>query len=240
MYAHDLLEEAAQHNALLGVHPYTKLLLGIGSILIVLCTPNYIVPSIVALTISLVTICGAKINLKFYLQLLSIPLSFALISALVIIFLSGGNTDIWSCSLTSWLTLHVTEESLNRGFHVFARIIGGMCALYFISLTTPMTDLFGIMKKLKIPELFIDLSMIIYRYIFIFMEKARQIYLAHQMRLGYSRPRVALTSYSMLFGSSFITSWDAGEALIRAMDSRCYNGKHPKLTTYNPITLICL
>ena len=43
MFAHDFLEEAAQHNALLQVHPYTKLLLGIGSIILDLFTPNYIV-----------------------------------------------------------------------------------------------------------------------------------------------------------------------------------------------------
>jgi cobalt/nickel transport system permease protein len=98
-----------------------------------------------------------------------------------------------------------------------------------------MTDLFGIMKKLKIPELFIDLSMIIYRYIFIFMEKASQIFLAQKMRLGYTRPGEAVRSYSMLFGSIFITSWDAGEDLINAMDGRCYNGKHAKITSYNPV-----
>ncbi len=235
MFAHDFLEEAAQHNALLQVHPYTKLLLGIGSIILVLFTSNYIVPCFIAITLSSVTILLAKINMRFYLKLLGIPLSFAFMSALIIIFLSEGVTEIWSLQLFPRFTLTVTEESLNHGLHIFARVFGGMCALFFISLTTPMTDLFGIMKKLKVPDLFIDLSMIIYRYIFIFMEKARQIYLAQQMRLGYTRPREALHSYSMLFGSIFITSWDAGEDLIHAMDCRCYNGKYAKMITYNPV-----
>ncbi|HQB99492.1 MAG TPA: cobalt ECF transporter T component CbiQ [Methanospirillum sp.] len=235
MIGHDFLEETAHHNALLQVHPFTKLFLGVGSIILVLLTPNYIVPCFLAMTLSIIIIVLAKINLKFYLKLLGIPLSFAMLSALVIIFLSEGVTEIWSVQLFPWLTLAATSESLNQGLHIFSRIFGGMCALFFISLTTPMTDLFGIMKKLKIPELFIDLSMIIYRYIFIFMEKASQIYLAQKMRLGYTRPGEAVRSYSMLFGSIFITSWDAGEDLINAMDGRCYNGKHAKITSYNPV-----
>jgi cobalt/nickel transport system permease protein len=150
MFAHDFLEEAAQHNALLQVHPYTKLLLGIGSIILVLFTSNYIVPCFIAITLSSVTILLAKINMRFYLKLLGIPLSFAFMSALIIIFLSEGVTEIWSLQLFPRFTLTVTEESLNHGLHIFARVFGGMCALFFISLTTPMTDLFGIMKKLKV------------------------------------------------------------------------------------------
>lgn len=152
MIGHDFLEETAHHNALLQVHPFTKLFLGIGSIILVLLTPNYIVPCFLAMTLSIIIIVLAKINLKFYLKLLGIPLSFAMLSALVIIFLSEGVTEIWSVQLFPWLTLAATSESLNQGLHIFSRIFGGMCALFFISLTTPMTDLFGIMKKLKSPS----------------------------------------------------------------------------------------
>ncbi|MDD1724643.1 MAG: cobalt ECF transporter T component CbiQ [Methanospirillum sp.] len=235
MFVHDFLEEAAQKNALLMISPYTKLVLGLGSIILVLFSPNFIVPLILAGTMSFITIFYAKINPFFYLRLLSIPFGFALLSVLVIILLSGGNEVLWSYTLFSLLPLSVTMESLEKGMLVFFRVFGGMCALYFISLTTPMTDLFGVMRRVKIPDLFIDLSMIIYRFIFIFMGKAHQVHHAQQMRLGYSKPAEAIRSYSMLFGSIFITSWDAGEHYIRAMDCRCYNGRFAKLTTYNPV-----
>lgn len=233
MFVHDFLEEAAQRNALLTVNPYTKLIMGLGSLILVLFSPNYIVPLIMAASLSLVTICCAKIPPGFYLRLLGIPLGFAVCSVIPIILLSGGTGVLWSYSLLSLLPVSLTAESLQKGLLVFTRVIGGMCALFFISLTTPTTDLFGVMRKMKIPDLFIDLAMIIYRFIFILMGKAHQVYHAQQMRLGYSKPKEAVRSYSMLFGSIFITSWDAGEHLIRAMDCRCYNGKFAKQTTYN-------
>lgn len=235
MFFHDFLEEAAQKNALLTINPYTKLILGLGSIVLVLFSPNFIVPLILAITFSAITVLLAKINLKFYLKLLCVPGSFAVLSVLAIILISGGKEELWSYDLLSIFPLSITIESLQKGLLVFFRVIGGMCALFFISLTTPMTDLFGVMKKFKIPELFIDLSMIIYRFIFIFMGKAHQVHHAQLMRLGYSKPKEAIHSFSMLFGSIFITSWDAGEHFINAMDCRCYNGKFAKMVQYNPV-----
>jgi len=235
MFFHDFLEEAAQKNALLTINPYTKLILGLGSIVLVLFSPNFIVPLILVITFSVITVLLAKINLKFYLKLLCVPGSFAVLSVLAIILISGGKEELWSYDLLSIFPLSITIESLQKGLLVFFRVIGGMCALFFISLTTPMTDLFGVMKKFKIPELFIDLSMIIYRFIFIFMGKAHQVHHAQLMRLGYSKPKEAIHSFSMLFGSIFITSWDAGEHFINAMDCRCYNGKFAKMVQYNPV-----
>ncbi|NLV26130.1 MAG: cobalt ECF transporter T component CbiQ [Methanomicrobiales archaeon] len=235
MFAHDFLEEAAQNNALLQIHPHTKLFLGLGTIFLVLFAPHFLIPFIASLVLSITIVFIAKINLKFYLSLLSIPLGFATLSVLVVILLSKGQEPIWSWQVLSWLPLSISQESLNRGLLIFFRIMGGMSALFFISLTTPMTDLFGVMKQLKVPDLFIDLSMIIYRFIFIFIKKAHDIYLAQQMRMGYSKPKEAVKSYSMLFGSIFITSWDAGEQFINAMECRCYNGKYPKNVSYNPV-----
>lgn len=235
MFVHDFLEEAAQKNALLMINPFTKLLLGLGSIILTLFSPNFISPLILTISLSVIIIYLAKIKPLFYLRLLTIPLSFAILSVLVIVLISGGEEKLWSYNLFSILPLSITSESIQKGLLVFFRVMAGMCALFFISLTTPMTDLFGVMKKFKIPDLFIDLSMIIYRFIFIFMGKAHQIHHAQLMRLGYSRPKEALRSYSMLFGSIFITSWDAGEHFINAMDCRCYNGKFAKYLDYNPI-----
>jgi cobalt/nickel transport system permease protein len=82
--------------------------------------------------------------------------------------------------------------------------------------------------------------MIMYRYIFITYEQAREIWQAQIMRLGYSRPREAIRSFSMLCGMLFISSWIAGEDLIGAMDCRCYDGIIPTLDQTDPIRMISL
>jgi len=57
------------------------------------------------------------------------------------------------------------------------------------------------------------------------------------MRLGYSHIKEAIHSFSMLCGMLFISSWNAGEDLIHAMDCRCYNGIFPVLDPAEPVQI---
>jgi cobalt/nickel transport system permease protein len=114
-------------------------------------------------------------------------------------------------------------------------VLGGMSAMCFISLTTPMTDIFSVLRRCKVPESVIDLMMIIYRTIFILMDQVIQIYNAQVMRLGYSTWGESLHSFSSLCGAAFIASWDSGEDLIRAMDARCYEGKFAMMGEHRPV-----
>jgi cobalt/nickel transport system permease protein len=100
-----------------------------------------------------------------------------------------------------------------------------MCSLFFIALTTPMIEIFAVLKSLYIPESIIELSMMIYRYIFVFLDQAATIHSAQVMRLGDVRLRNSLNSFAMLSSVLFLRSWEQGERLIIAMDARCYNGK---------------
>ena len=91
---------------------------------------------------------------------------------------------------------------------MFCRVIGGMSALIFIALTTPMTDLFVVMRQCRVPEVVLDLAMIIYRSIFMIMDQLVQTYQAQVMRLGYGSFRESIQSFAALCGSVFIASWE--------------------------------
>jgi cobalt/nickel transport system permease protein len=116
-------------------------------------------------------------------------------------------------------------------------MIGGMSALCFISLTTPMTEIFVVLRQSRIPEAVTDLMMIIYRSIFILMGQVIQFYQAQKMRLGYSSYRESINSFATLCGAAFIASWDAGSDLMRAMDARCYSGKFAMLGECRPVEI---
>jgi cobalt/nickel transport system permease protein len=103
-----------------------------------------------------------------------------------------------------------------------------------------MTDLFNGMKRVGLPVELVDLMMIVYRYIFIVYDHAVEIWRAQVMRLGYSRPIEAIRSFSTLCGMLFITSWNAGEDLVRAMDCRCYDGIFPSLDPVEPVRIRAL
>lgn len=123
------------------------------------------------------------------------------------------------------MTFSLREDGAELAVLLISRTFGGMCSLFFIALTTPMIEIFATLKSLYIPESVIELSMMIYRYIFVFLDQASSIHCAQVMRLGDAGARSSLTSFAMLSSVLFLRSWEQGERLIVAMDSRCYDGK---------------
>ena len=231
----ELLENIAQRNGLREVNTYLKLSAALGAILLCLLSTGYAAPLAIALILSGAILILAKVDARTYGGLFIMPLVFALMSVSVIILLSGGGDPYWSWNPLPWLSFSITRVSLNEGIFVFCRVIGGMSALIFIALTTPMTDLFVVMRQCRMPEAVLDLAMMIYRTIFLIMDQLVQTYQAQRMRLGYSSFRESIRSFSTLCGAVFIASWDAGEDLIRVMDARCYAGRFAMLGENRPV-----
>jgi cobalt/nickel transport system permease protein len=233
----ELLEDIAQTNGLREVNTYLKLATWLGAILLCLLSAGFIAPLFIAVLLSGAVLILARVDVRTYATLFLVPLWFAFMGILVIVLLSGGSGVYWSWTPLPNLSFSITRDSINEGFFIFCRVIGSMSALIFIALTTPMTDLFRVMRQVRIPEVVIDLAMIIYRSIFSIMDQLVQTYQAQVMRLGYSSFRESVNSFGTLCGSVFIASWNAGEDFIRAMDARCYNGKFATIGETRPVEL---
>jgi len=231
----ELLEDVAQKNGLREVNTNLKLATGLGAILLCLLSTSYIPPLFIALVLTAAILFLARVDAKTYAELFIVPLWFAIMSVAGIILISGGHDLFWRWDILPSFSLSITRESINQGIFVFCRVLGGMSALCFISLTTPMTNIFTVLRQCRIPEIIIELMMIIYRTIFILMDQVVQIYTAQVMRLGYSTVKESIHSCASLCGAAFIASWDAGEDLIQAMDARCYTGKFAVLGENRPV-----
>jgi cobalt/nickel transport system permease protein len=231
------LDSIAQQSAYRHINTGTKLLLALGSLILCLLSPSPVLPLLSGILLSLVLIFPGRTSPFLYGELLLGPGIFAIMSVVVLLFMLGGGEVIWRFNPVPWINLTITTGSLRQSILVVCRVFGCSIALFFIALTTPMTDLFNSMKRIGIPIELIDLMMIIYRYIFIVSAQAAEIWQAQIMRLGYSRPVEAVRSFSMLSGMLFISSWNAGEDLIHAMDCRCYNGIFPSLDIAEPVQM---
>jgi cobalt/nickel transport system permease protein len=221
---HDLLDDYAHSNALRGTDTRLKLLLGLAAILLCVSSMSPVAPLFIAVTMSLITLTVAKIPARFYSKLLLIPISFALLSAFVVAFMHGTGDSLFAVSILCH-NLAIRADGANLALLLIARTFGGMCSLFFIALTTPMIEIFSNLRSLKIPESIIELSMMIYRYIFVFLDQAAMIHSAQVMRLGDAGIKNTLNSFAMLSSVLFLRAWEQGERLIVAMDARCYDGR---------------
>jgi cobalt/nickel transport system permease protein len=234
---YEVLEDYAQTNNLWETSVELKLFIGLASILLCVSSPGPVAPLLVAASMSAAVLALAKIPARFYAKLLLVPVSFAAMSIIVILFITGGGAVLLQ---VPGLPLAITADGANLALLLLARVFGGMCSLYFIALTTPMTEIFDLLRRLGVPTVLIDLSMLTYRFIFILIEEAGQVYRSQVMRLGYGKFRESVRSFGMLAGALFIRTWESGEALVLAMDARCYDGRLGIPGDTRPISVLAL
>jgi len=229
-------DHIAQQSPHAHIHPGTKLLLAGGALVLCLLSPSFFVPLISGIILSLVLLIYSNVDPILYGKMLLAPAIFSIVSVIIIIFMLGGGEVLVHIPLL-WIHLTVTTHSLAEGLQILCRVFGCTVSLFFIVLTTPLSDLLSSMKRVGVPIELVDLMMIIYRYIFIVYDMAVEIIQAQKMRFGYSKPREAMNSFAMLCGMLFISSWNAGEGLVCAMDARCYSGEFPVLDQPGPVSL---
>ena len=155
----------------------------------------------------------------------------------IIAFFSGSGQDLLSFKLIGY-PLSIKADGLELALLVLSRSISGICCLYFLALTTPMIELFAVFKASRLPESLIELTMLIYRYIFVFLEIALSIMYAQTIRLGYSNFKRSIKSIGMLTSTLFIRSLEQGDKLFLAMNSRCYNVQMTVFEVHKPIKTV--
>ncbi len=217
----DFLDRYAQSNAIRNVNTYYKMLFGIITMIVSLISTSPIMPLIIFGLVSFVILFKARIPAKFYLKLVTVPLTFASITFVFMAVWFGTGSYIYNFGV---FNLGVTVSGFNLGFLVFARMMGGFACLAFLGLTTPLPEIFSVLEKFQFPDVLLEITMLMYRYVFVSINEALNMYHAQQTRLGYSGFKKSYKSMGMLLANIFIRTWIIGEKSFVSMRSRCYDG----------------
>ncbi|WNY26913.1 cobalt ECF transporter T component CbiQ [Methanolapillus ohkumae] len=209
-----------------------KLFLVLFGLLAGLLADSPIVPLFIAICMIFTTLVFGKVPASFYSKLFVALLGFSFISCAILLFFStgDGSETLWSVTIFGWV-ISITAGSANLALLVFMRTISGLACIFFLSMTTPMLEMFSYFKRISFLDIFIELSMLIYRYIFVFLETAVNIQSSQKMRFGYKGLKNSIRSFGMLAGSLFVQTIEQGDKLFLSMNSRCYTGKLPFYST---------
>ena len=215
----------AQQSRLCGWHSGWKLALAIFCAAAVLSAQTPLVPICLFGAMGMLTVRRGGVPLKYYLSLLSVPALFILLSCLSILIQIGSEPGaVLSFQLGNW-RLSVTSQSQQTASLALFRAFGATSCLYFLSLSTPISRLIGVLGRCRVPPAATELMALIYRYLFILLETHRQMTLASESRLGYQgfRRRIS-TMLKNAFGLLFL-SFRRTSDLLTALESRCYDGE---------------
>ena len=196
---------AQRVNYLTEVDARSKMLFVAAAIIMVVSSRNPYVPLIV-FSLSLIFLLGIRIPLRIILFRVAAPLGIAGAILFMQIFFYG------------------MAEGLARGFLIMAKVLGAVSVIIFLSMTTPVNKLLNAARWFKVPDTWVEIAMLSYRYSFVLLEDAVTIRNAQKVRLGYSGLARSLRSFGELMGSTVIRTYDRSIAVYESMALRGYNG----------------
>lgn len=222
-----LIDKYAYTNRLRKVNPMVKFFYSIGLILTTLIFENIYLSIFVILINSFLIVNIAKIKFKNYINILKIPMFFLILSiisiCISITFLKSSDY-IYQINVFNFYIL-ITKESLITGINLLFKSLGSITCMFFLILTTPINDLIKVFIKLKISESFIELFVLIYRFIFIFLEESNKIYNAQKLRNGYDSISNSYKSLGILISMLLIRVMKKYEEMKVALKVKGYSGK---------------
>ncbi|MDD5129483.1 MAG: cobalt ECF transporter T component CbiQ [Candidatus Omnitrophica bacterium] len=173
---------------------------------------------------SLCLVLISRINLGLFLRRtwIFIPL-FSLFIALPAVFGPGE-------ALFSWHILGIgfvaTRQGLGAAAIFVARVITCVSFVVLLSLTTKHFELLKVLRIFKIPQIFITILGMCYRYIYLFIGIIQNAYLAIKSRIGVG---VKYRQGQDIVGWHIVSLWERSvglnEEVYKAMLSRGYQGE---------------
>jgi cobalt/nickel transport system permease protein len=219
------IDKLAYISGLKKVNPMEKFIFAMVTMSVCILLNNIIDSTIILILMAMITVFKGKIPLKTYIKLMSLPLAFLIMGVLTIAINVVGTSEglILSFSIFN-IKLGCTYDSILTATRLFLKSIASVSCLYFLTLTTPVFEILSIIKKLKVPKLFVELMGLIYRFIFVLLDTANMIYISQNSRLGYSTLKMGFSSLGKLITTLFISAYKRSQDIYDAMESRCYDG----------------
>lgn len=211
-----------------------KCLFSVATLFICVASRSIIIAIFILLFTGGLTVFVGGISVSYYLKLLRIPMIFLLLSTIAIILNFSDTPLSWFAIPLFGGYLTVSLPSFLHALQLILTALGAVSCLYFLSLSTPITDILSVMQQIHIPELLIELMLLIYRFIFVLLDYADAISIAQKSRLGNKNFKTSCYSVGRLMSILLLRSFQKSSRLYDAMESRCYDGKIRVLKLHIP------
>jgi cobalt/nickel transport system permease protein len=182
------IDTLVYQNALRSVSPFWKF--GLGIVLILLSILSHpIVQFAIFIWMMVWTLWYARIPRKPYLILLGTSLLFYLISMPALLIeiehsIQVSKDSIFSLHIFNW-TFYVTKQGFILAYSIFFRSLASISCLLFILFTIPFLEILQVMKRLKMPQIMLELTLVMYRFIFLLVDTAYGMAVAQHARGGH-------------------------------------------------------
>jgi cobalt/nickel transport system permease protein len=237
------LDYLAYNNAFKNISIGEKLLFGGGGLILALALPRPALLIAVAAVMH-IAMLAARIPPAYLLRLWLAPAAFLAVSlAGVAVSVAAVPFPALAALEAGPFYLGLTAAGLQTAGDILLRSLAAVSCLFLLATTTPAAHLAGYVARFPLLRPVSEIALLTYRFIFVFLAAAANIYTAQQSRLGYADNRRSLRSLGLLAASvgrkAFLTARDLNIALT----ARGYQGRlsyHQPTGPANPARLAAI
>ena len=213
-----LIEQSAYANRWRRVAPAAKGIFALAGFVAAFAARTPTAALAVALLLAVAAIAGARVAPARYLRVGAPALLFLAISCLSLLFSLNIGPD------SGALSFRPAPEAMRQVAEVGARSLGALASLLFLVLTTPLIDLIALLRRIRTPEVLLEIMVLCYRMLFVFSEAVHDTLTAQSARLGYATNRLALRSLGGLAANLTLQVWQRASDLHVAALARNNDG----------------
>lgn len=209
-----LIEHSSHANPLRHLAPSAKGLFAVSGMVAVYLATTPLASLAVASLFVFLTLGVATVAVRSYLLIFAPALLFIALGSLAMTFsFAFGN---------SWhdIELQFLPAEVARAATVCSRSLGSLSALLFLTMTTPVSDLIALLRRLRTPALLIDIMVLGYRSLFVFNQVLDDTRTAQASRLGYRSMGQSLRALGILMAHTTVQLWDRSRQLHTAALAR--------------------
>jgi len=236
IYTH--IDKAAYTNLWARKSPIAKGFFALSALILSVSSQSIIVPTAILVITAVLLLRFAKIKAHLYFDMLIYPTAMAALSCLFIALFFGYGQALAEVNMPLF-TWTIYKNGITIAVITFFRVEASLSCLYFLVLTTSITDIFITLRRFRVPRVVVELALLIYRYLFVFLEVSMKMNTAQKLRLGNSGVKKRIRSIALIAGNLFVRTLEQGERTFIAMNARGYDGNirvledlpQPKKTT---------
>lgn len=209
-------------NTLRHLDPRVKLFVALFAILAVVSSQGVLFPALV-FGLALTGMVLVRLPLRFVVVRLLAPIG-AVAVLFVLQSLLYGSTPLFAVQAFGWHVV-IMQEGVLRGMILALRVLGSISVVILLSSVTPSHQIFRTLAWFGVPQGWLEVAMMMYRYIFVLLESAADAMAAQWVRLGYSGFKRSLKSLGVLSGAVIVRSLEQAQRTHEAMVARGYQGR---------------
>ena len=222
-----LIDQFAYTNGLRHIKAGYKFIFCLAMLVLAIGLDNIYVNLGIFILIIFLELAFAKFKVRNVLSFIKVPIIFIFLGTVFLILgFSTENNFVYYVKIFG-VYFGVIKGQEMLFLNVFMRSLAATSSVIFLSVTTPMVDIIKVFKILHLPNIFIELFMLIYRFIFIIIEEAQTNINCLEIKFGFINTKTSFKSIKIFVENMVLGILKRNEEMINALNIKLYNGEFP-------------